>query len=81
MSHIIYLLFTPILSSQKNTGKKKRTKTEASLPTSPTFLRMLRLGKLLRAVRVVRLSCRGDDSHGIPDVRSLARQKHGFRRV
>lgn len=28
----------------------------ASLPTSPTFLRMLRLGKLLRAVRVVRLS-------------------------
>jgi len=28
----------------------------AALPISPTFLRMLRLGKLLRAVRVVRLS-------------------------
>ena len=28
----------------------------AALPISPTFLRMLRLGKLLRAVRVVKMS-------------------------
>ena len=32
---------------------------QAALPISPTFLRMLRLGKLLRAVRVVRLSWGG----------------------
>ena len=28
----------------------------AALPISPTFLRMLRLGKLLRALRVVKMS-------------------------
>ena len=40
----------------------------AGLPISPTFLRMLRLGKLLRALRVVKMSQVGSSWKSPPSV-------------
>eukprot|EP00438_Fugacium_kawagutii_P012623 Skav205520 [mRNA] locus=scaffold231:321342:345750:- [translate_table: standard] len=45
----------------------------AALPISPTFLRMLRLGKLLRALRVVKMSQVDTSGDGFIDIKEFER--------